>query len=202
MAVLANKPFVTNILDRVLLVLDSSGPTAIEIVEIADPLTGSPIDVLNSVEAVVTFPDSLTQTPGNDLSWFSQQYIIQTAGEYVVEFNPDIGTNFAIPLVVEAGGLPTPSLQVCKLTDFVVNAQGQGLENVTVAARILSSPLVVTGAAVSTDPIVAVTDENGYFSLDIIRNAVIDVIIPVISYRRTVTVPDASSASLFSIAVS
>lgn len=198
MAVLAEQ-LTQNVLGRITVILDSPGTATLEIDEIADPVTGTAITVLDSTESTVTFPDSLTQMPGNDLVWFSQQYIIQTAGTYIVDFDPDTGDNFSVPLTVAAGTVPAPSLQTCDIEDHVVDTQGNALENITVSARILAPPQVQSGAGVAAEIVTAQTDSNGFFRLTLLRSVTADVIIPDIGYRRTILVPDAAQVNLFSI---
>lgn len=192
---------IQNELGRLVVVVDVD-PTTLEIVEVADPVTGDPISILDSALAAITFPDSLTQTPGNPLSWFTQEYIVEEDGNYVVEFNPGIGSNFSVDLKVLSGSKPTPSLQTCDIEDHVVDPQGNALENVTVSARILASPFVLSGAGLSSDLITAKTDSNGFFTLTVVRGTTLDVIIPAIGYRRTIVVPDQAEVNLFSIAAS
>jgi len=188
--------------ERVVVLLAASGPTAINIVEIADYVTGVPLTIYQADGVTpVVFPDAMTQTPGNNLSWFSQQYVINSAGEFIAEFDPTPGDNFTLALeVTSAGGsVIGPSAQTCALEDHVIDAQGAPMQNVTVSARILSPPYVVSGAGVSTDVVTTTTDSNGFFSLPVLRGATADVIIPEITYRRTIVVPSAATAELFSI---
>jgi len=195
--------FSRNALGRLILVSPDTGIATIDVVEVADPITGTPITVLDSALLAITFPLALTQTPGNALSWYSQEMIFPTAGEYIIEFDPDVGNNFTDTLTVSSlGTVPAPSLQLCALEDHVVDAQGQPLENITVAARILAPPYVVSGAAVSTDVVTTTTNSDGFFSISMLRSATVDIMIPELTYRRTIVVPNQAQADLFSIAAS
>ncbi len=201
---MADITFSRNVAKRITILIDASGPTTIDLDEIADPVTGAAISVFESDGITpVSFPDALTQTPGNDLSWYTQVYVINVTGDFVADFNPDAGTNFSRSVeVTTAGGLPVPGLNTCDLEDHIVDVAGSPLENVTVAATILATPYIDTGAGISSEVITSVTDSNGFFSLTALQGATLDVIIPAIAYRRTIVVPSASQADLFSIATS
>ena len=189
-----------NVQTNLVIILDAAGPTAIDLVEVANPLTGTPVTVLDSIGVALVFPVAMTQMPGNASVWFSPILSIDSVGEFVAEFDPDVGDNFNWLInVTGVGGLAIPAIQLCRIEDYVVGPQGTPLENVSVSARILGPPVVIGGAVASTDIITTTTDANGFFSFELIRNMTIDVIIPIVGYRRTLVVPDVAQANLFSI---
>lgn len=80
----------------------------------------------------------------------------------------------------------------------VLKADGSPAIGASVSARPLSVPSIVSGIAITTDLITAKTDSYGQFTLLLIEGSQVDVFIPSVNYRRTITVP-ASSADLFTI---
>ena len=129
---------------------------------------------------------------------------------YVVNGNgalptPDI-RQFVGQAYVESSGSYVPgtiALPTNTLTGNLINLHGGALAGEAVSARIVSAPSI-EGASpniggVSMDVISTVTDQSGFFALEVLQGAVIDVVIPVINYRRTLTVPSNSSDKLFEI---
>jgi len=97
----------------------------------------------------------------------------------------------------------TISLDTNILTGNLVDLQGSALVGEAVSARVLSSPTVMGAApnlgGVGTNVITSQTDSGGFFALEVLQNAVIDVVIPAVNYRRTLTVPANSTDLLFDI---
>jgi hypothetical protein len=90
--------------------------------------------------------------------------------------------------------IPTTAIE-----GYIYNLDGTARESITIAARILSQPTIVpTGVALMPDVTVTATDEDGYFVLDLLTGAQVEVQIPALNYRRTITVP-ASPANLFTL---
>lgn len=84
------------------------------------------------------------------------------------------------------------------ITGTVVSMGGNPSVNVSVSAKILSIPSIVAGVAVTTETVYTKTDSNGQFILQLLTGAQVDIIIPAVNYRRTITVPS-SSVNLFDI---
>jgi hypothetical protein len=107
---------------------------------------------------------------------------------------------------VQAAAAYTPgtiTLATNILTGNLVGLDGNGLSGESVTAKILSAPNIMGTlpnlGGVGTDMVSAVTDSGGFFALEILQEAVVDIVIPAINYRRTLTVPANSTDSLFDI---
>lgn len=108
--------------------------------------------------------------------------------------------------VVESAAVYTPgsiAVSTNVLTGNLIGLGGEALPNEAVSARVMSTP-TVTGAnpnigGVSSNIVSAQTDSVGFFALEVIQEAVIDVTIPAINWRRTLTVPANATDSLFEI---
>ena len=107
--------------------------------------------------------------------------------------------------VIQAGtsaASPSITTPTTVIYGFIRTAQGNSASNASVTATILNSPLILTsgttGFAVTSDAITSKTDSNGYFALSLIAAATVDINIPSIHYRRTITVPS-STANLFDL---
>jgi hypothetical protein len=108
--------------------------------------------------------------------------------------------------VVQSSSTFTPgtiSLPTNVLTGNLIDLAGQPLIGESVSARIMSAPTILgitpNIGGVATDIIATKTDSGGFFALEVLQRAVIDITIPVINYRRTLTVPSNSSNVLFDI---
>ena len=130
---------------------------------------------------------------------------------YVVNSNgalpsPAIRQYLGQALVESAAAYTPGSIAVSTnvLTGNLIDLHGDPLVNESVSARILSAP-TLTGTSpnigsVGSDMVGAQTDAVGFFALEVIQGAVIDVVIPATGYRRTLTVPSNSTDNLFEIA--
>ena len=96
----------------------------------------------------------------------------------------------------------TPDLPTTAIFGFVRGPDNVPKANASVSYRILSLPSIVNpnGDAVllSAELVTVLTDSEGFWTLPIISGAVVDFFIPASSYRRTITVP-AATTSLFQI---
>jgi hypothetical protein len=92
-----------------------------------------------------------------------------------------------------------PSLATCVLKDNVVDLAGNPVANISVSARMLAVPAVAQGVGVEDQVVTATTDANGFFQLSVLQSATIDIVIPKIGYRRTLVVPNTTSANLFEV---
>jgi len=87
----------------------------------------------------------------------------------------------------------------CLLTGFVYDVGAYPITNAVVSVRVLSLPTVIGGLGVMDSIISTKTDANGYFELEAMQGATLDVSIAVMSYRRTIIVPSVATADLFGI---
>jgi hypothetical protein len=102
--------------------------------------------------------------------------------------------------VLPSSALPDISVDTCAITGYVYGVDGNPVEGASVTARVLGFPATFDDVATLADITVTVTtDENGGFSISLVRNALVDISIVKANYRRQLTVPDASSAVLFGI---
>jgi len=195
--------FVRNVAERMSITLTSVGAiTAIQLDAIQDKITGAAISALDPTTLLpVALPLSLTQSAANTRVWYTQELIISTAGDFVVEFSTDStpATLLADLTVSSTGSVPYPELSLCSIYGHILDEQGAPIYNTAVSARILAPPVVISNAGISTDIVSARTDVNGYFQFSVLQDTTIDVIITEISYRRTLVVPSSSTASLFDI---
>jgi hypothetical protein len=108
--------------------------------------------------------------------------------------------------LVESATVYTPgsiSLSTNILTGNLIDLSGDALVGEAVSARIISAPTVIGTSpnigGVGTTVVSAQTDEVGFFALEVLQGAVIDVTIPVTNYRRTLTVPANTTDTLFDL---
>lgn len=97
----------------------------------------------------------------------------------------------------------TITLDTNVLTGNLVDMKGQPLIGVAVSARIVAMPEILGSSpnigGVSSDLMSVQTDAAGFFALEVLQGAVVDISIPRINYRRTLTVPANSTDVLFSL---
>ena len=95
--------------------------------------------------------------------------------------------------------MTTPSLATCKLYGFVVDLAGAAIANTGISVKLLSVPSVMSNAGIYDNIVSAKTDSNGYFEINVLQQATVDVVIANIGYRRTITIPGTTSAKLFEL---
>lgn len=107
---------------------------------------------------------------------------------------------------VKAVGSVSPgqiSLPTNILTGNLIGLNSSPLVGEAVSARVLSAPNVIGSTpnlgGIGTDIVSAQTDSGGFFALEVLQGAVIEVVIPVVNYRRTLTVPGNTTDLLFDI---
>lgn len=97
----------------------------------------------------------------------------------------------------------TIALPTNVITGNLINLSGVALADEAVSARIISAPTVLGTSpnvgGVGTDTVAVQTDSGGFFALELLQGAVVDIVIPVTNYRRTLTVPANSTDVLFDI---
>lgn len=107
---------------------------------------------------------------------------------------------------VESASTFTPgtiALTTNLLTGNLVDLHGNALVGEAISAKVLSAPTILGAnpniGGVGMDLVSAKTDQSGFFALELIQGAVVDITIPVINYRRTLTVPANSTDLLFTL---
>lgn len=98
----------------------------------------------------------------------------------------------------------TVALSTNVITGNLVDLNGSALIGESISARVLEAPSIQGSvspnlAGIATDIVSAQTDSAGFFALELIQGAVVDITIPIVNYRRTLTVPSNSSDVLFDI---
>ena len=91
-------------------------------------------------------------------------------------------------------------MTVCTLQGTLINAGGQPM----VATGVRVNPVAVGGAPVFTaqgelvalEPQATITDENGYFAINLVRGLQCVVTIDALGYARKVTIPDQPTCNL------
>ncbi len=124
-----------------------------------------------------------------------------TLGQFFIRFKgPNIRTVIITAMVVTAvAATPTPDLAIPTTTLFgyILDVAGIGVPGASVGVRTLSVPTVLhptlEGLVITNDLLTVVTDDTGFFTIDLVTGSQIDLFIPVAGYRRTFTVPTAST---------
>lgn len=91
-------------------------------------------------------------------------------------------------------------MSTCTLQGTLIDAGGQPMA----AVGVRVSPVTVGGAPVFTahgelvglEPLATITDENGYFAINLVRGLQCVVTIDVLGYARKVTIPDQPTCNL------
>jgi hypothetical protein len=137
---------------------------------------------------------------------------VNTVGSFLYVVN----SNSVLPLppikqaigqaAVETSSSYTPgtiSLDTNVLTGNLVDLQGNPLIGESASARLLQAPAILgidpNIGGVGTQIISAKTDQSGFFALELVQGSVVDIVIPAINYRRTLTVPSNPTDKLFEI---
>jgi len=192
----------------------------------ADVGTGSPRLGITYDQVVVSYKKS-TQSTFSSKVISSPEFRENGLGVYEVLFSSaELGTIGSFIYVVNGGGtLPLPnikqdvgqafiqsstsyvpgtiSLPVNVLTGNLIDLRGIALVNEAVSGRVMSGPTILGVSpnigGVGTDVISTKTDAGGFFSLEVLQGSIIDITIPSINYRRTLTVPANGTDVLFDI---
>jgi hypothetical protein len=111
----------------------------------------------------------------------------------------DTTANLSAFTVSKQAGPPLPP--ICVLFGTVLQMDGEPETEAQVQIFIQDTKKTKEGQFVSTDgvtsaPVEVFTDDNGFWEADIIRQAVVRVVIPKINLDIEVTVPDAASAEI------
>lgn len=103
-----------------------------------------------------------------------------------------------VAVIVPASPTVLPVVATTVITGTIFAPDSTPQDNAVVQARVLTIPAIFDGVGITTGLTVVRTDDSGYFTLTLITGARVDVSIPSVGYRRTITVP-ASSTNLFDI---
>ena len=90
---------------------------------------------------------------------------------------------------------PATTANLCRISGYVLGAAGQYLPEVTAEFMLLDTIRISGGMATGNEKVIAVSDSDGYFEFDLLRNCLYDAVVE--SYGNTVFpvyVPDTSSA--------
>jgi len=107
---------------------------------------------------------------------------------------------------VESSSTYTPgtiALPTNVLTGNLVDLSGNALVGEAVSARVLSAPNILGTSpnlgGIGTNIVSVQTDSGGFFALEVLQGAVVDIVIPAVNYRRTLTVPANGTDLLFDL---
>jgi hypothetical protein len=159
---------------------------------------------------------SFTLTAGNFTNLGDGFYEIDlTAGNtdtlgslYLNVSGATIRTSLTVARVaLAAAAVPTPSAGYVPTTTtlfgYIYGQTGAASEGATVYARTVAKPTVLhpvdQGILITDAFVTTVTDSTGFFSMDLLTGAQVEVVIADANYRRVITVP-ASSSNLFDLA--
>ncbi len=99
--------------------------------------------------------------------------------------------------VVPTSPTTTPAPPKTAIFGFIKDADGAPVNNATVSVKILSTPYINSagddGILITDGLIIAKTDVAGFFSIDLITGAIVEAFISSASYRKSFTVPVAST---------
>ena len=198
------------------LIKDSVGSIVIQLTLSADDLPATGLifsDVTADLKKAGGSFASLTLTGSNFIDLGSGTYQVNlaaadtdTLGDLNLRISgATINTYLDVSLVAESvvsAPTTTPDLPNTALFGFVRSPANVPVAGASVSYRILSLPSIANpngeGVLLSSELITVKTDSEGFFTFDAITGAVIDVFIPVSSYRRTITVPS-SNTNLFTL---
>lgn len=91
--------------------------------------------------------------------------------------------------VVEAAEQDLSNVMRTTVTGRVASIDLKGKCKAQVSMRLAVSPLVIGGVALTNEPVVIETDENGWFQLALITGATVNVQIPATGYQKQFVVP-------------
>lgn len=91
------------------------------------------------------------------------------------------------------------SLDTCVLYGHVLGASGEPVQNAVVSARILGAPFISGSIGIQDSRVFSKTDENGAFFIELVRLALVEIIISKMNYKRQLTVPNQPTANLLTV---
>jgi len=112
-----------------------------------------------------------------------------------------VGQAFIVSAASYTPGTITLSTNI--ITGNLIDLSGNALADEAVSARIISVPEILGVSpnigSVGSDTVAVQTDSGGFFALELLQGAVVDIVIPATGYRRTLTVPANGTDNLFDI---
>ena len=102
--------------------------------------------------------------------------------------------------------LPNPPLElaVCRLYGYIVNGAEEVMEGVLLQFNLAYAPTLdsSTGKAIYSETMKCITDETGYFQIDLIRNTEFIVFIQSMGIKQNIRVPDVPLMNIFDLITS
>ena len=124
---------------------------------------------------------------------------LNTLGEFVFVLNSATTTQFAGEVSVVAATVTPTAVQLltCTLTDYVFDPAGNPVAGASVIARTAGQPTLQGSVGVTNAAVSVQTGADGQFFLPLPRLAMFDVTIPATGWQSRISVPNASTASLY-----
>lgn len=98
---------------------------------------------------------------------------------------------------VYVGGYLYNSLpDTCIVHGTIADATGEPVQNTNVYFKPVNVSQFINGVALSLASVITRTDVNGEFAIELIRGAVLLVIVEATAYRKQITIPDQSTADI------
>jgi hypothetical protein len=142
---------------------------------------------------------SFTAAELNTLGTFA--WIVSSNGLLATPIKTDFQLGTIVPVTSYSDS--RVSLPTNTLTGSLIDLSGKPLVGIAVSAKLLSLPEVLgstTLAGVCTDLISVKSDTEGFFALEVLQGATVDISIPRINYRRSLVVPANTTDELFTLA--
>lgn len=102
-----------------------------------------------------------------------------------------------VAAVVPTSPTTTPAPPRTAIFGFLKEPDGSAVVNATVAVSILSTPYINNegddGVLITDGLLIAKTDASGFFTISLITGSIVEFFISSANYRRTITVPVAST---------
>jgi len=162
-------------------------PDAVRITEILDP---TDVDILGG--AVVLVPTTTGNYEHTHASLPSDPI-----GKYVYTFEATVSTIVKLSSFAFDLKNPNVAVAVSPSTEYhsIISGQledisGQPIEDINVYFFPSDVEDDISVDSLSDDPIVAVTDDCGRFSIELVRNKAYVLVIPILHYRKTFKTPD------------
>ena len=122
-------------------------------------------------------------------SWYSRT----TAYTYALTVDNRNVTDYVDDESVPAVTAPAAS-SLCTVYGYVKDPDGGALEGATVSAYVRRLPSFISGSAISDTHESTTTNASGYFELQLVRTAVVQLVCEEANYSKEVTVPSAATS--------
>ena len=92
-------------------------------------------------------------------------------------------------------------MSTCEITGNILLGSGNPLDGAYIYAVPYDSPAVISGteSALSAEPIVVLSSSTGAFTIELMQNVRFTIIIPEIGFKKTIVVPELSTAVLWGL---